>query len=63
MVKRSLDLFKRQDPESQNEQGGSIILTNYNPQYPQDVADYPNKDSILLLGEGNPDIGMVFFFK
>jgi hypothetical protein len=62
IVKRSLDMFKKQhlfnDENEPNEQGelNAPVLTNYLTYY-SDILN-ENPDSIKILSEGNPEIGM-----
>ena len=59
MIKRSLDQFKKSDSKFQ-QSSTTIVLTNYKAQYPQDIVQYQSRESLNILNEGNPEIGMVF---
>jgi hypothetical protein len=61
LVKRSIDNFKKQENEFQINEN-SIVLTNYKTKYPELEKDDLNRESVNLLDQGNPDIGMVNYF-
>lgn len=62
MIKRSLDQYKKNDTKFQTNTN-SVVLTNYKAQYPDDVGQYQDRESLNILSEGNPDIGMVSLYN
>lgn len=62
MVKRALDSHKKQlirISNSENQFDSIPVLTNYEPEFPVEIMQNVNDETILLLNEGNPNIGMV----
>lgn len=62
MVKRALEVHKKQlirISNSPNQFDSISVLTNYESEFPVELMQNVNDESILLLNEGNPSIGMV----
>lgn len=58
LVKRALDSYKKPDTAYQVGEN-SIVLTNYKTKYPTIQKDELNRETVSLLSQGNPEIGMV----